>query len=326
MSVVAALKQYAEDRNMVILCGALNDVLDTKSQRNVLTHIRLLIPPVKRPQFDELMSFNRSQLMPLNNDSTGTVSAEIAHHLGHRKVFQVVREADSFGFVIRSSCPAFIESVDPGGAAEKAGLQAGDYLIKLNGIDVRETDHDRLIELLRDSGSSPTLEVLRCGKAASSSNSTVSSSSSLSSHSSVDNILFGGAITDKDGNTFTEKAQFLLTPKEQNILKRAIRNYIIKKDIIELHRSVSAILDAPSKRMLWTFVFVLLSTPHREYVSHHVNIPFDILMAEKKANLDSDKPDLEDFPPSFEQHADFLLTNAEKFQFKKSLEMYKRNQ
>lgn len=48
-----------------------------------------------------------------------------------------MREADSFGFVIKSSCPAFIESIDPGGAAEKAGLLAGDYIIKLNGIDVR---------------------------------------------------------------------------------------------------------------------------------------------------------------------------------------------
>lgn len=41
MAVIAALKQYAEDRNMVFLCSALNDVLDTNSQRNVLTHIRL---------------------------------------------------------------------------------------------------------------------------------------------------------------------------------------------------------------------------------------------------------------------------------------------
>lgn len=41
---------------------------------------------------------------------------------------------------------------------------------------------------------------------ASSRNSVVSSSSSsLSSHNSEDNILYSSAITDKDGNTFTEK-------------------------------------------------------------------------------------------------------------------------
>lgn len=50
---------------------------------------------------------------------------------------QVVREAGSFGFVIKGNNPVHIESLDPGGAAEKAGLQAGDFIIGLNGIDVR---------------------------------------------------------------------------------------------------------------------------------------------------------------------------------------------
>lgn len=53
------------------------------------------------------------------------------------RLIQVVREADSFGFVIKSSSPAYIESVDRGGAADKAGILPGDYLIKVNGIDIR---------------------------------------------------------------------------------------------------------------------------------------------------------------------------------------------
>lgn len=53
------------------------------------------------------------------------------------RVIQVFREGGSFGFVIKGCNPAYIESVDPGGPADKAGLMAGDFLIKLNGLDVR---------------------------------------------------------------------------------------------------------------------------------------------------------------------------------------------
>jgi S1-C subfamily serine protease len=53
------------------------------------------------------------------------------------RALQIVRENNSFGFVIKGSNPAYIETVDPNGAAEKGGLQPGDFVIKLNGIDVR---------------------------------------------------------------------------------------------------------------------------------------------------------------------------------------------
>ena len=52
-----------------------------------------------------------------------------------------------------------IESVDPGGPAEKAGLRPGDHIIRLNGLDVRKKSHDELILLLKGSGSAPTIAV-----------------------------------------------------------------------------------------------------------------------------------------------------------------------
>ena len=48
-----------------------------------------------------------------------------------------MRENGSFGFVVKGCNPAYIESVDPNGPADTAGLVAGDFLIKLNGLDVR---------------------------------------------------------------------------------------------------------------------------------------------------------------------------------------------
>ena len=54
-----------------------------------------------------------------------------------RDRIQVMRENGSFGFVVKGCNPAYIESVDPNGPADTAGLVAGDFLIKLNGLDVR---------------------------------------------------------------------------------------------------------------------------------------------------------------------------------------------
>jgi len=39
--------------------------------------------------------------------------------------------------VIKGSNPAYIETIDANGAAVKSGFQPGDFIIKLNGIDVR---------------------------------------------------------------------------------------------------------------------------------------------------------------------------------------------
>lgn len=43
MAVVTALKQYAEDRDIAILCSALGDTLRTPAQRKILTQIRCLL-------------------------------------------------------------------------------------------------------------------------------------------------------------------------------------------------------------------------------------------------------------------------------------------
>lgn len=49
----------------------------------------------------------------------------------------MVRENGSFGFVVKGCSPAHIESVDAMGPADRAGLKAGDFIMKLNGLDVR---------------------------------------------------------------------------------------------------------------------------------------------------------------------------------------------
>ena len=47
------------------------------------------------------------------------------------------RDKGSFGFVLRSHAPVYIEKTTPLGAADKAGIIPGDAIIKVNGLDVR---------------------------------------------------------------------------------------------------------------------------------------------------------------------------------------------
>lgn len=64
------------------------------------------------------------------------LSVNPLHYDPHRAL-RIARKNGSFGFVIKGSNPAYIETVDENGAAEKSGFQPGDFIMKLNGIDVR---------------------------------------------------------------------------------------------------------------------------------------------------------------------------------------------
>ena len=49
----------------------------------------------------------------------------------------VSRHLGGFGFVLRGHHPVCVESVSPEGPAHKAGLQPGDQITAVNGVDVR---------------------------------------------------------------------------------------------------------------------------------------------------------------------------------------------
>ena len=49
----------------------------------------------------------------------------------------VDRGHGGFGFTLSGNAPVFIRSVDTRGAAAKAGLQPGDQIMELNGLNVR---------------------------------------------------------------------------------------------------------------------------------------------------------------------------------------------
>ncbi|XP_052817061.1 delphilin-like isoform X2 [Mya arenaria] len=348
MAVVGVLKQYAEDRDIDMLARALSVVLKTPQQRRLLRQIRPFIPPRQRVRFDEITRQQQQYMAKISNlDRQNSGTQTTAHKLGQRRAVQIVREGGSFGFVVKGSNPAYIETVDHNGAADKAGLQPGDFIVKLNGIDIRKCSHGHLVHLLQDSGTSPILEILRCDPeqypADSGNEHSGSSVSSSSSHAesdwlSPDNTL----IVDKEGRSYLEKAEYLLTSREKSRIHKMWLEYETTCNIVELYESVSKVLDTPSKKTLWMFIIARLSPPHQLYCINQISLPRQTLLecvdqqeqnsysrsqswpnevesvaasgwGSKKASIEIS---------SFQQQVEYLLTSCERAGLKKALQLY----
>ncbi|XP_060551742.1 delphilin-like isoform X3 [Ruditapes philippinarum] len=350
MAVVGVLKQYAEDRDIDMLARALSVILKTPHQRRLLRQIRPFIPPRQRIRFDDITRQQQQYMAKMKSTPeksiNGTPSA--SHKLGQRRALQIVRENNSFGFVIKGSNPAYIETVDPNGAAEKGGLQPGDFVIKLNGIDVRKCSHAHLVQLLQDSGTAPILEVLRCDQEeypySSGAQGSNSSASSTSSHAESDwTTQDNKLIVDKEGRTYLERAEFLLTTKERSKVKKAWIEYESTSNIVELFESVSAVLDTPSKKTLWMFILARLSPPHQQYCINQISLPRDILLEciekiehgrnHQNWSGDGDTTSTSAWGSrkssikisSFQQQVEYLLTSRERSMLKKALQLYSEN-
>ncbi|XP_038213766.1 SH3 and multiple ankyrin repeat domains protein 3 isoform X2 [Zerene cesonia] len=86
------------------------------------------------------------------------------------------RARRGFGFVLRGAkassplmelrpserCPAlqYLDDVDAGGVADRAGLRKGDFLIAINGEDVSGASHEHVVELIRSSGALVSMTVV----------------------------------------------------------------------------------------------------------------------------------------------------------------------
>ncbi|KAI6188305.1 hypothetical protein M3Y98_00340500 [Aphelenchoides besseyi] len=92
------------------------------------------------------------------------------------RILVIPRGPKGFGFILRgtkhvdsqldflpsSNIPAlqFFEGVDMSGMAMKAGLRPGDYLLEINGVDVRCSNHEQVVQLIHQSQDTITLKVI----------------------------------------------------------------------------------------------------------------------------------------------------------------------
>ncbi|CAD5215421.1 unnamed protein product [Bursaphelenchus xylophilus] len=92
------------------------------------------------------------------------------------RILVIPRGPKGFGFILRGSkhvdseidfrptleTPAlqFFEGVDMSGMAMKAGLRPGDFLLEINGVDVRSASHEQVVQLIHQSLDTITLKVI----------------------------------------------------------------------------------------------------------------------------------------------------------------------
>ncbi|XP_055952700.1 SH3 and multiple ankyrin repeat domains protein 2-like isoform X1 [Argiope bruennichi] len=54
----------------------------------------------------------------------------------------------------------YLDDVDKGGVAEMAGLKKGDFLLEINGVDVSQASHERVVAIIRQSGDLVSMTVV----------------------------------------------------------------------------------------------------------------------------------------------------------------------
>ncbi|KAK6737026.1 hypothetical protein RB195_019614 [Necator americanus] len=98
------------------------------------------------------------------------------HEANIPRILVIPRGPKGFGFILRGAkhvsspidfeptplSPAlqFFEGVDMSGMAMRAGLRPGDYLLEIDGIDVRSASHEQVVHLIQQAGLTITLKVI----------------------------------------------------------------------------------------------------------------------------------------------------------------------
>lgn len=99
---------------------------------------------------------------PSGSSSPGS-STEMASSFKPRECNLSKQEGQSYGFFLRIEKDTdghLVRVVEKGSPAEKAGLQDGDRVLRINGVFVDKKEHMQVVDLVRKSGNSVTLLVL----------------------------------------------------------------------------------------------------------------------------------------------------------------------
>lgn len=64
-------------------------------------------------------------------------------------VLTIHKDSGGYGMKVSGDKPVFVESVKPNGAAQKAGLVAGDMILKVNGNTVRFSTHTEVVHFIK---------------------------------------------------------------------------------------------------------------------------------------------------------------------------------
>uniref|UniRef100_A0A452SE24 Delphilin n=1 Tax=Ursus americanus TaxID=9643 RepID=A0A452SE24_URSAM len=284
--VFAALKQFAAEQRVDDLVWVLTLELPREARAPLLDNLRIFIPKKHRARFDEVVSQGLLGKLCRARRAQGAqrlrrsrseerperllVSTRHAASPPPRPFFlprtvRVYKGNKSFGFTLRGHGPVWIESVLPGSPADNASLKSGDRILFLNGLDMRNCSHDKVVSMLQGSGAMPTLVVEEGLVPFASDSDSLDSpnpSSALTSLQWVAEILPSSIRV--QGRTFSQQLEHLLTPPERYGVCRALESFFQHRNIDTLIVDVYPVLDTPVKQVLWQFIYQLLTYEEQE--------------------------------------------------------------
>uniref|UniRef100_A0A5G2QU82 Delphilin n=1 Tax=Sus scrofa TaxID=9823 RepID=A0A5G2QU82_PIG len=325
--VFTALKQFAAEQRVDTLVWALTLALPPEACGPLLENLRIFIPKKHRARFDEVVSqgllgklcrarraqgaqrlrrsrseerperllvSTRASAAPRRPDEppprkAASLPGGRPGPGGARRTVRVYKGNKSFGFTLRGHGPVWIESVLPGSPADNASLKSGDRILFLNGLDMRNCSHDKVVSMLQGSGAMPTLVVeegLVPFASDSDSMDSPNPSSALTSLQWVAEILPSSIRV--QGRTFSQQLEHLLTPPERYGVCRALESFFQHRTIDTLIVDVYPVLDTPAKQVLWQFIYQLLTYEEQELCQEKIAcfLGYTAMTAEPEPELD----------------------------------------
>ncbi|KRG05553.1 uncharacterized protein LOC6581186 isoform X3 [Drosophila mojavensis] len=91
------------------------------------------------------------QLSPINQVQKPATPSPASPKNFQYLTLTVRKDDNGYGMKVSGDNPVFVESVKPGGAAQIAGLVAGDMILKVNGQEVRQEKHPTVVSYIKAS-------------------------------------------------------------------------------------------------------------------------------------------------------------------------------
>ncbi|XP_015232524.1 PREDICTED: delphilin [Cyprinodon variegatus] len=193
----------------------------------------------------------------------------------NQRVIRVYRGKKSFGFTLRGHAPVCIDSVIPDSPAEECGLKPGDRILFLNGLDMRNCSHEKVVSMLQGSGAMPSLVVEEGPSDFSSDQTDPEDSQSLaptmvprSRSPALSSLRWVAEILPPSikvhGRTFSQQLEHLLTIQERYTVCKALETFFQHRNVDTLIVDIFPVLDTPAKQLIWQFIYQLLTYDEQE--------------------------------------------------------------
>nr|XP_061823412.1 delphilin-like isoform X2 [Nerophis lumbriciformis] len=193
----------------------------------------------------------------------------------NQRLLRIYRGKKTFGFTLRGHAPVCIDSVIPDSPAEECGLKPGDRILFLNGLDMRNCSHEKVVSMLQGSGGMPTLVVEDGPSDYSSEPTEPEETPSLSSNTLprsrspvLSSLQWVAEILPPSikvhGRTFSQQLEHLLTIQERYTVCKALETFFQHRNLDTLIVDAFPVLDTPAKQLIWQFIYQLLTYDEQE--------------------------------------------------------------